>query len=183
MHRKSTHRNAIIFCNLCSFGNPNKPFGPCFQSTFRIREYFIWATDHWKVLWKYGPKCLFGFPKSSFGRGIIANLSLSNEDFGRMNKRWNQDFRRKHFSRAWVLDFGLRTIEKSVENPDVIFCSSLPLPLPNEDFGRPNQPFRTRFRSTFQVLVLDLGYKTLKSASKSRSERRVRPSKIFFWGA
>jgi len=49
------------------FGRPNKRFGPCFQSTFHIREYSIWATDHWKVLWKHGPKRLFGLPKSSFG--------------------------------------------------------------------------------------------------------------------
>jgi hypothetical protein len=57
---------------LCSpnedFGKPNKHFGPCFQSTFRILEYFSLATDHWKVLWKQGPRCSFGFPKSSFGR-------------------------------------------------------------------------------------------------------------------
>ncbi len=101
-------------------------------------------------------------------------LSLPNEDFGKRNKRWNQDFRRKHFSMAWVLEnhdfifcselivprsksvwkdwpsqmkmlegwtkddirsfealfkgvstrFGLRTIEKSIENTHVIFCQS-----------------------------------------------------------
>jgi hypothetical protein len=47
-------------------------------------------------------------------------------------------------------------------------------------------PFRVPFRSTFQGfvahdLVLDLGYKTLKSASKRHPERFVRPSKIFVW--
>ncbi len=40
-----------------------------------------------------------------------------------------------------------------------IFCSSLPnLPLPNEDFGRPNKNFRTRFRSTFQRFVAQIEY-------------------------
>jgi len=33
-------------------------------------------------------------------------------------------FRRKHFSRAWVLDLGYDTIEKCFENPDFIFCST-----------------------------------------------------------
>jgi len=30
------------------------------------------------------------------------------------------------------------------------------LPLPNEDFGRPNKHFRTRFRSTFQRFVAQI---------------------------
>jgi hypothetical protein len=28
------------------FGRLNKHFGPCFQSTFHIREYSLWSTDH-----------------------------------------------------------------------------------------------------------------------------------------
>ncbi len=32
------------------------------------------------------------------------------------------------------------------------------LPLPNEDFGRPTQHFRMRFRSTFQRLVAQIVY-------------------------
>jgi len=32
------------------------------------------------------------------------------------------------------------------------------LPIPNEDFGRPNQPFRTQFRSTFQRFVAQIEY-------------------------
>jgi hypothetical protein len=56
------------------------------------------------------------------------------------------------------------------------------LPLPNEDFGRSNQRFRMRFRSTFQGCEYSiLGYESLKSASKTHSERLVRPSKIFVW--
>ncbi len=50
------------------FGTSNKHVGLYFQSTFHIREYSIWATNHyWKVLWKHGPTCLFDLPKSSFG--------------------------------------------------------------------------------------------------------------------
>ncbi len=29
------------------FVRSNKHFGPCFETTFHIREYFIWATDQW----------------------------------------------------------------------------------------------------------------------------------------
>ena len=81
--------------------------------------------------------------------------------------------------------FGLRTIEKSVEKPDFIICSSfqnlrlgsikllgIKLPSiirpktvseklcsPNEDFGRPNQPFfRLHFRRNFQRFVAQIEY-------------------------
>ncbi len=44
------------------------------KSTFHIREYSIWATDHWKVLWNAGPKCLFCHPKSSFGEHKLCKM-------------------------------------------------------------------------------------------------------------
>jgi hypothetical protein len=40
-------------------------------STFQGCEYSIWATKRWKVLRKCGLKCLFGLPKSSFGKHKI----------------------------------------------------------------------------------------------------------------
>ncbi len=59
--------------------------------------------------------------------------------------------------------FGPCSIEKSVEHPDIIFCSSFQnlrlgsinfkqttLPLPNEDFGRRNKRGTPEVRSTFQ---------------------------------
>ena len=54
---------------------------------------------------------------------------------------------------------------------------------PNEDFGRSNQPFRIRVRSTFQRFVLQIRSPNrvltpLKMTSKTHSERLVRPSKI-----
>ncbi len=75
-------------------------------------------------------------------------------------------------------------------------------PPPNEDFGRPNKPFRVRFRTTCQgceyliwatnrrQVVRKRTLKGLfglpkssfgehKIASKTHSERLVRPSKIF----
>jgi hypothetical protein len=71
--------DATIICNNFmhpkeDFGRLNKPFGPCFKSTFHIREYSIWATDHWKVLWNAGPKCLFCHPKSSFGEHKLCKM-------------------------------------------------------------------------------------------------------------
>ncbi len=117
----------------------------------------------------------------------------------------------KHFSRVWdcqwAPDLGYETL-KSASNterfglpkssfgsikffnqnghqksgiPCSVWCDVLVflgcyylLPLPNEDFGR-----------TFQkaLWVHDLGYTTLKVASKTHSEMFVRPSKIFVWGA
>ncbi len=72
--------------------------------------------------------------------------------------------------------FGLRTIENSSCHFLYILCS------PNEDFGRPDELFRMRFRSTFQGCeYCNFGYKTLKNASKPRSEKFFLPSKIFVW--
>jgi hypothetical protein len=51
-------------------------------------------------------------------------LSLPNEDFG----RWNKDEIRmfEALFKGVSTRFGPRAIEKSVENPDFIFCSSFP---------------------------------------------------------
>ncbi len=105
---------ANLLVSLCSpnedFGRLNKPFGPCFKSTFHIREYSIWATDHWKVqlwlkclgnswkgrfvqnggelptaVWNTGPKCLFSHPKSSFGERKVVTSSFIE------NAEWNGD--------------------------------------------------------------------------------------------
>jgi hypothetical protein len=60
------------------------------------------------------------------------------------------------------------------------------LPLPNEELGRPTEPFQNAFQGEAlfsSVWVLDLGYERLKSASKRHSERFVRPSQIVFWRA
>ena len=42
----------------------------------------------------------------------------------------------------------------------VVFCMHIlaMFSVPNEDFGRPNQPFRMRFRSTFQRLLAQIRY-------------------------
>jgi hypothetical protein len=49
-----THLVIFLAKKYKGIGRAVRHFGPCFQSTFRIREYFICATD-------------LGFPKSSFG--------------------------------------------------------------------------------------------------------------------
>jgi len=54
--------------------------------------------------------------------------------------------------------------------------------LPKRRFWKAGQTFQTVFSKHFsRVWVPDLGYKTSKSASKTQSERFVRPSKIFVW--
>ena len=55
---------------------------------------------------------------------------------------------------------------------------------PKRRFGKAEQTFQNTFSKHFsRAWVLDLGYKTLKSASKTRSEMFVRSSEIFVWGA
>ena len=54
-----------------------------------------------------------------------------------------------------ITGFGLRAIEKSIENPHSIFCSSfqnlrlggITLTIPNEDFGRSGKYFRVHFEA------------------------------------
>jgi len=212
-------------------------------------------------------------------RNIVLKLWSPNEDFGRMNKRWNADFRStfqgrecvtlcmlhwlhcstqcscplfdnppfhripKHsnheswftfwlfaLNNFWLIQvfvcFFIRFfyISTCSANIRIIICirvavtwctarlSSRPHPplppnnlnnvvnlcSPNEDFGRPDKHFtppKRRFWTvgrTFQnafskhfsrAWVLDLGYESLKNASKTHSERLVLPSKIFVWGA
>ncbi len=97
--------------------------------------------------------------------------------------------------------FGPWDIEKCfLRNPHFIFCSdfqnlrlgsmklswALHLPLPKEDYGRPNQLFRMRFpgKHFSRAWVPDLGYESLKLLPlETHSERLVRPSIIFVWGA
>ncbi len=79
-------------------GRPHKHFRVRFRSTFQGREYFTWATKR------------FTPPKRRLGK-----------DEQKMKCGFS-----KHYSWACVLYFGRRTIEKSIENPDVIFCSSFP---------------------------------------------------------
>jgi hypothetical protein len=115
----------------------------------------------WKVLRKRVLKCLFGIPKSSFGRGRFIYM-LPNEDFGRMNKRWNADVR-------WTFQWLLAKIEYSrtwkVHRTSAFHLLFI---LPKSSFGRvsfmlttqrcgtANQPFRMRFRSTFQRLLAQI---------------------------
>ena len=84
---------------------------------------------------------------------FVTNACSPNEDFGRPN----QHFRMR---------------------------SQRTLSIPNEDFWKAEQTFQSAFSKHFsRVWVPDLGYETLKSASKTHSEMFVRPSKIFVWGA
>ncbi len=68
---------------------------------------------------KYGFRLLFLLPTSAFGRDTNDDgsgpICSPNEDVGRRNKRRN---------RGVSTRFGPRTIEKSIENPHLIFCSS-----------------------------------------------------------
>jgi hypothetical protein len=54
---------------------------------------------------------------------------------------------------------------------------------PKRRFWKEEPAFQNAFSKHFsRVWVLDLGDKTLKSASKTHSEKSIRPSKIFVWG-
>ena len=54
------------------------------------------------------------------------------------------------------------------------------LPLPNEDFGRPNEPFRVRFRSTFQAReharahTLDHTHTHTRTRTRTRTRKHAR---------
>jgi hypothetical protein len=98
------------------FGRLNQPFLMCFRSNFQGREYSIWATNRWKLFRTHIRKGWLSLPKSSFGehkiaqffvrymgakhtvshtasRYLLVSLCSPNEDFGRRNKRWNEDVR------------------------------------------------------------------------------------------
>jgi hypothetical protein len=70
-----------------------------------------------------------------------------------------------HFSRAWVLKRGLRTVEKCVEKMFRTVCSDLPnlrlgtqFMLPNEDLGWRNKRWNPDFRPTFQWFLAQIEY-------------------------
>ncbi len=100
-------------------------------------------------------------------------LSIPNEDFGRMNKRWNPDVRSTFQGREYSI--WATNHWKVSRKSGFHLCSSfqnlrlgsmhldawkLPKNLcsPNEEFGRPNKHFRTRFPSTFQRFVAQILY-------------------------
>ncbi len=90
---RPAHRHAIIIfwfrqahhlvsstdtsTSLCSqnedFGRPNKHLRTRFRSTFQRFVAKILFSRPWKVLRKRVRKCLFGLPKSSFGRGNLVS--------------------------------------------------------------------------------------------------------------
>jgi hypothetical protein len=88
--------------------------------------------------------------------------------------------------------FGLRIVEKSVDVPDFIFCSSFQnirlvsikfIP-PKRRFWKEEQKMKCGFRRKHfsRAWVLNLGHEPWKS-SKIRISSFVPPSKIFVWGA
>ncbi len=70
------------------FGRPVQHSGTHFQTIFHIREYSIWATFIWKVLWKCVPECWLGLPKSSFGDHKITNIWFANENVAMSKSMW-----------------------------------------------------------------------------------------------
>ena len=92
------------------------------------------------------------------GPNWLPTLSLPNEDVGRMNKRWNPDFR--VLSKGVSTQFGPLTVEKCFENPDFIFCSSFQ----NLRLGSPNT-FFFRYR-----LFLSMSLSTVFTRLLPRAE-------------
>jgi hypothetical protein len=125
------------FRSLCSpnedFGRPNKHFRTRLRSTFQRFVAQIEYSRPWKVLRKRVLKGFFGLPKSSFGRGKVLFKGASSW-YMCMCPNWP-------------------TCEHSHHTQLLSLSGAWNLPLPNEDFGRLNQPFRMCFRSTFQQFV------------------------------
>ncbi len=105
---------SMVMCmwksTLCSpnedFGRPNKHFRTHFRSTFQRFVAQIEYSRPGKVLRKLVLKCLFGLPKSSFGRGKLQShkmkiacwcvypaLCSSNEDFEQPKQHFIMRFR------------------------------------------------------------------------------------------
>ena len=105
-------------------------------------------------------------------------LPLPNEDFGRPNQQFRMRFRSTFRPDSWP-ESGTHTLEKCFEN--AFWFNFSP---PKRRFWAVGRTFQNAFSKHFsRAWVLDLGYKSLKSASKTHSETLVRPSKIFVWGA
>jgi len=101
-----------------------------------------------------------------------------------MNKRWNPDFRSTF--KGVSTRFGLRTIEKSVENPDFIFCSSFQnLRLGSIILeGWTKDEIRISKEALFKGVSTRFGWDTNRwkvLPRETHSETLVRPSTIFVW--
>jgi hypothetical protein len=73
--------------------------------------------------------------------------------------------------------FGRRTIEKYVENPDFIFCSSF------QHLRLVSITFSCHFRPRPESATLLLATMVITLHLEAHSEKLVRTSKIFVWGA
>ncbi len=182
----------FVWKSLCSpnedFGTLFKHSGTCFQSTFHISEYSIWATFFWKVLWKLcSPNEDFGRPIKHSGTHfqstfhirdysiwstliwkVLWKLCSPNEDFRRLDKPSGTSFR-------WTLRGFVAQIEYS--HPRKVNRKDVPdglSSLRKSSFGRHKNTF-PNVGSAFQNLRL--------GSIKIRSRMLDRPYKVFVWGA
>ena len=119
MEIRQTHYHAIISCEFdrhISMLLSTREFDRHISMLLSTREfdrYIIMLSSSWLKLSSTATSACYYH---------LVSLSLPNEGFGRRNKRWNQIF--EAIFKGVSTGFGLRTIEKSVENPDFLFCSS-----------------------------------------------------------
>jgi len=114
---------------------------------------------------------------------VTLKFMLPKRRFGRRNKRWNPDFRStfQGFEYSIWATNPWKVSRKSGFHLLFLLPKSTP---PKRRFWKDVQTCQNAFSKHFsRAWVQDLGYKTLKSASKTHSDMFVRPSKIFVWGA
>ena len=129
-----------------------------------------------------------------------ADLPFQKEDFGRPNHRFRMRFLSTFQLLVAQIEYSrpLKVLrQRIVKQTHILMLSSdfdkqaflVILCSPNDDFMLPKRRFwkaEPTFQKAFskhfsRVWALDLGYKPLKSASKTPSEMLARPSKIFVW--
>ena len=134
-------------------------------------------------------------------RCIVRTLCSPNEDLEGGTKDELRISNEALFKGVSTL-FGLRNLEQWIETPDFIFCSSFQnlrlgssvatrhvankklrnFMLPKRRFWKAEPTFPNAFSKHFSTFCSpNMVLTPLKSASKTHSERLVRPSKIFVW--
>ncbi len=114
---------------------------------------------------------------------IIRILPLPNEDFGRLDERFRMFFRstfQGHEYLIWAKN-RWKVLRKRILKHWFVLRKFIHA---KRRFWKAEQQMEAGFSKHFsRAWVLDLGYESLKSQSKSRISSVVHPSKIFVWGA
>ena len=134
-HSSACYHHLVLWLPNEDFGRMNKRGNHVFRSHFQGREYSIWAKNRWKVSRQSGFHLLFILPKSSFGEHRLvwvrqthrhAIIILYCDSQTKILEGWTKEeiMCFEAIFKGVSTRFGLRIVEKSVDNPDFIFCSS-----------------------------------------------------------